>query len=114
MRDAQATHPWCVHARKRSPPPTSLIFPADPKPAPYQRRLSGSAHHACMNNTHTTTSTSATDNTPVRHHHKRNLLVASCALTVLAFTSCSAEQRRALGEQDVRDSLTSHVNQTVN
>jgi hypothetical protein len=66
-----------------------------------------------MNNTHHTTTTSTTP-IPARHHHKRNLLIAGCAVSVLAFTSCSAAQRRAFGEQDVRDSLTSHVNQTVN
>ena len=67
-----------------------------------------------MNNTHHTTTTSTKANKAARNHRKRNLLVAACALTVLAFTSCSAEQRRALGEQDVRDSLSSHVNQAVN
>jgi hypothetical protein len=33
---------------------------------------------------------------------------------VLAFTSCSAAQRRELGEQDIHDSLASHVERAVN
>jgi hypothetical protein len=70
-----------------------------------------------MNNTHdATTSTTSTNpnTTPTRSHRRRNLLVAACALAVLAFTSCSAAQRRELGEQDVHDSLASHVNRAVN
>jgi hypothetical protein len=66
-----------------------------------------------MNNTTNTTSTPQS-NKPVRNHRRRNFLVAACALAVLAFTSCSAAQRRELGEQDVHDSLASHVNRAIN
>ena len=68
-----------------------------------------------MNNTTNTTTTSTPQsNKPARNHRRRNFLVAACALAVLAFTSCSAAQRRELGEQDVHDSLASHVNRAIN
>jgi hypothetical protein len=71
---------------------------------------------ASMNNTTntTTTSTPQSDTKQARSHRRRNLLVAACALAGLAFTSCSAEQRREMGEQDVHDSLASHVSRAVN
>lgn len=65
-------------------------------------------------NSNTTPSNAHTNNKPARNHRRRNLLVAACALTVLAFTSCSAAQRRELGEQDIHDSLASHVERAVN
>ena len=71
-----------------------------------------------MNNTTTNTATStpkSTTNTrPARSHRRRNLLVAASVLAALAFSSCSAVQRRELGEIDVNDSLASHVNRAVN
>ena len=72
-----------------------------------------------MNNTTTTntvTSTpkSNTNTRPARSHRRRNLLVAASVLAALAFSSCSAAQRRELGEIDVNDSLASHVNRAVN
>ena len=68
-----------------------------------------------MKTTTATTPTTPQSNTrPARNHRRRNLLVVACALGVLAFTSCTAAQRRELGEQDVHDSLVSHVNQALN
>jgi hypothetical protein len=74
-----------------------------------------------MNNNTTTTNPSTpqtntpqTNTGPARTHRRRNFLVAACALVVLAFTSCSAAQRRELGEQDIHDSLASHVERAVN
>lgn len=69
-----------------------------------------------MNNTTNTTATSTpqSNTKQARNHRRRNLLVAACALAVLAFTSCSAEQRRELGEQDIHDSLASHVSRAIN
>ena len=67
-----------------------------------------------MNNTNNSTTTPQTNNKQARNHRRRNLLVTACALTVLAFTSCSAAQRRELGEMDIHDSLASHVERAVN
>jgi len=68
-----------------------------------------------MNNTHTTTTTSTQPNkTSAPNRRRRNLLVAACALALVAFTSCSAAQRREFGEQDIHDSLASHVGRVVN
>ena len=69
-----------------------------------------------MNNTAniTATSTPQPNTKQARSHRRRNLLVAACALAALAFTSCSAEQRREMGEQDVHDSLASHVSRAIN
>ena len=69
-----------------------------------------------MNNTtNTTTPSTPQSNTKQnRIHRRRNLLVAASALAVLAFTSCSAAQRRELGEQDVHDSLVSHLDRAIN
>jgi hypothetical protein len=69
-----------------------------------------------MNNTTNTTATSTpqSNTKQARSHRRRNLLVAASALAVLAFTSCSAEQRREMGEQDVHDSLASHVSRAIN
>jgi len=71
-----------------------------------------------MNNTTTNTVTSTpksnTNTRPARSHRRRNLLVAASVLAALAFSSCSAAQRRELGEIDVNDSLASHVNRAVN
>ena len=55
-----------------------------------------------------------TTNKQVRNHQRRNLIVAACVLAVLAFSSCSAAQRRQLGEQDVHDSIASHVQRVIN
>ena len=71
-----------------------------------------------MNNTTTNTVTSTpksnTNTRPARSHRRRNLLVAASVLAALAFSSCSAVQRRELGEIDVNDSLASHVSRAVN
>ena len=71
-----------------------------------------------MNNTTTNTATSTpksnTNTRPARSHRRRNLLVAASVLAALAFSSCSAAQRRELGEIDVNDSLASHVSRAVN
>ena len=71
-----------------------------------------------MNNTTTNTATSTpksnTNTRPARSHRRRNLLVAASVLVALAFSSCSAAQRRELGEIDVNDSLASHLNRAVN
>ena len=74
-----------------------------------------------MNNTTTNTATSTpksntshTNTKQARSHRRRNLLVAAGVLAALAFSSCSAAQRRELGEIDVNDSLVSHVNRAVN
>jgi hypothetical protein len=69
-----------------------------------------------MNNTTTSNNTTSTPkNTgPARNHRRRNLLVAACALAVLAFSSCSAADRREFGEQDIHDSLASHLTRAVN
>ena len=67
-----------------------------------------------MKTTNATTSTPQSNTRPARNHRRRNLLVAACALGVLAFTSCTAAQRRELGEQDVRESLISQVEQALN
>ena len=69
-----------------------------------------------MNNTTNTTapSTPQSNTKQARNHRRRNLLVAASALAVLAFSSCSAEQRREFGEQDVHDSLASHVDRAIN
>ena len=69
-----------------------------------------------MNNTTTTNTTSTPNHTtrPARNHRRRNLLVAACALTMLAFSSCSAADRREFGEQDIHDSLASHVTRAIN
>jgi hypothetical protein len=70
-----------------------------------------------MNNTtnpNHNTSTPKTNTGQTSNHRRRNLLVAACALTVLAFSSCSAADRREFGEQDVHDSLASHLTRAVN
>lgn len=73
-----------------------------------------------MNNTTTNTTSTPKSNTshsntrPARSHRRRNLLVAAGVLAAFAFSSCSAAQRRELGEIDVSDSLASHVSQVVN
>jgi hypothetical protein len=79
-----------------------------------QCRLSDVLDDAPMKTTNATTSTPQSNPRPTRNHRRRNLLVAACVLGVLAFTSCTAAQRRELGEQDVHDSLMSHVNQALN
>jgi hypothetical protein len=60
-----------------------------------------------MNNNTTTT------NNNIRRHRSMGLLLAAGTVALLTFTACSASQRRALGEQDVRDSIVSHVKQAV-
>jgi hypothetical protein len=64
--------------------------------------------------TNTATSTPKSNTRPARSHRRRNLLVAASVLVALAFSSCSAAQRRELGEIDVNDSLASHLNRAVN
>lgn len=67
------------------------------------------------NNTTANNTTSTPKNTgPARNHRRRNLLVAASALAVLAFSSCSAADRREFGEQDIHDSLASHVSRAIN
>lgn len=80
-----------------------------------QCRLSTEDDDAGMN-THTnttTTSTNDTTHTP-RRYRRTGLLLAAGAVALLTFTGCSAAQRRALGEQDIHDSLVSHVARVVN
>ena len=67
-----------------------------------------------MNNTTKSTTAPSTNNKQARNHRRRNLLIAASALTVLAFTSCSAADRREFGEIDIHDSLASHVERAVN
>ena len=41
------------------------------------------------------------------------MLVAIGALAVVALTACNASQRREMGEQDIHDSLASHLTRAV-
>ena len=72
-----------------------------------------------MNNTTNTTNSTTTPTnavspaTSTRRHRVTGLLLAAGAVALLTFTGCSAAQRRALGEQDVHDSLASHVERVI-
>ncbi|HEY7628555.1 MAG TPA: hypothetical protein VH761_15900 [Ilumatobacteraceae bacterium] len=71
-----------------------------------------------MNNT-TTSSPTNTDNNQRRSSsgRRKGFFAGLLALTAIAFlitTGCTASQRRALGEEDVKDTLTSYVKKALN
>ena len=66
-----------------------------------------------MNDTATNTNTNTTRGSSPRHL-RRKLLVAAGAVTLLTMSACTGAQRRALGEEDVRESLNSQVQRVVN
>ncbi|HEX2785602.1 MAG TPA: hypothetical protein VHN36_18620 [Ilumatobacteraceae bacterium] len=71
-----------------------------------------------MKNDNTTTTTSTTKHDRRHGSSRRSGAIVLCfaagAVAALIFTGCSAAQRRDMGEQDIHDSLATHVERVVN